>query len=777
MRLIQAGTGQGWRGLGVGVALCFLACATPEPVSGQQAPSSPRIAFIYPAGGQRGTTFTVTVGGVLFDGAYDAVISGEGVTATVLDRSRPMSQASSLLLVDQMKALKEKRKNARLSGLLLDAHDRATLDEIQKMFASFPPLNRANPGLGETVTLTVSIDADAAPGDRDLRLRTTAGMTNPRTFQVGYLPEAGDPPAKTERRFERGDGQKSVASTESSVTLPVLVNGQILQGGVDRYRFQATRGVKLVIAASARGLIPYLPDAVPGWFQAMLTLYDASGRELAYADHFEFHPDPVIYYEIPAVGEYVVEIRDSIYRGREDFVYRLAMGELPYITGVYPLGAQRGSKTRVELMGWNLPASSTTVDTASWTGSRGSVSVMRNGMVSNILPFALSDAPETAEKEPNNTREAARHIQMPAVINGRIAAAEDQDLYQFDVPAGTKVLAEVFARRLENPLDSFVTISDASGAIIASNDDNEDKSQGLDTHHADSRVVADLSAGGRYFVTVSDTQHQGGAKYSYRLTLGSVEPDFDLRVTPSSLNIKGRNPVSLSVYALRKNGFSGAIQLALKNAPTGYSLSENSIPAGTDKLDLTLSAPPGLRDQPTALFIEGIADIAGRQIVREAVPAEDMMQAFAYRHLVPVNDLLVDAMGRLPDPYNPKLLSFSHMDIPHGQAATLRVAIPGYIARLIEFKLVSPQQGISLGKIKTGPEAEIEILCAAEHTQVGQNGEIRLAMFHKPIPILAGKNKDKKQQQGELEPVNGAIPVVSYKIVPPLEKTAEPPTP
>ena len=69
-----------------------------------------------------------------------------------------------------------------------------------------------------------------------------------------------------------------------------------------------------------------------------MTLYDAKGAELAYADHYRFQPDPVIYCELPRDGEYVAEIRDSIYRGREDFVYRITVGEVPYITSIFPLG-------------------------------------------------------------------------------------------------------------------------------------------------------------------------------------------------------------------------------------------------------------------------------------------------------------------------------------------------------------------------------------------------------------------------------------------------------
>ena len=42
----------------------------------------------------------------------------------------------------------------------------------------------------------------------------------------------------------------------------------------------------------------------------------------------------------------MIEIKDAIYRGRPDFVYRITLGELPYITGVFPLGAPAGARPR-----------------------------------------------------------------------------------------------------------------------------------------------------------------------------------------------------------------------------------------------------------------------------------------------------------------------------------------------------------------------------------------------------------------------------------------------
>ena len=64
-------------------------------------------------------------------------------------------------------------------------------------------------------------------------------------------------------------------------TLPVLVNGRILEQDRDFFRFSARAGQTIVAALQARTLLPYIPDAVPGWLDGCLVLYDAAGNELA----------------------------------------------------------------------------------------------------------------------------------------------------------------------------------------------------------------------------------------------------------------------------------------------------------------------------------------------------------------------------------------------------------------------------------------------------------------------------------------------------------------
>ena len=61
---------------------------------------------------------------------------------------------------------------------------------------------------------------------------------------------------------------------------------------------------------------------------------------------------------IPESGEYVLEIKDSIYRGREDFVYRITLGEEPFVTGIFPLSNARPIDAAASALKKHTPRSS-----------------------------------------------------------------------------------------------------------------------------------------------------------------------------------------------------------------------------------------------------------------------------------------------------------------------------------------------------------------------------------------------------------------------------------
>jgi len=629
-------------------AVLVVAAGALAAMPGARAQRDPRIGYVYPAGGRQGATFQVAVGGQYLDGVTNVYVSGSGVQATVVEHTKPLTQREFNLLKEKLKELQEKKLASTQDSTerggqdgsqgspkpAWTAEDEKMVAEIRKKLAN-PPNRQANPAIAETVTLQVTMAPDAEPGERELRLGTPSGLSKPLVFCVGQLPE-----------FSEKEPKSSTTEAGMSITLPAIVNGQILPGDVDRFRFKAHKGEQLVVAASARELIPYLADAVPGWFQATLALYDANGKELAYVDDYRFHPDPVLYYEVPRDSEYVIEIRDSIYRGREDFVYRIALGELPFVTSIFPLGGQTGTQTTVEVKGWNLPGGGLTMDANDKKPGTYPLFIRKDELISNRVPFAVGTLPECLEQEPNNPQGSAQPVTPPLIVNGRIDPPGDVDVFRFEGRAGSEIVAEVYARRLDSPLDSVLKLTDAAGRQLAANDDYEDKGAGLTTHQADSRLRATLPANGTYYLYIGDAQHKGGESYAYRLRISLPQPDFELRVVPSSINARAGATVPVTVYALRKDGFSNDIAMTLKDAPRGFTLSGGRVPANQDQVRLTLKVPPMPSKEPISLSLEGRAMIQGREVVRPAVPAEDMMQAFFYRHLVPAKELKIAVIAR-----------------------------------------------------------------------------------------------------------------------------------
>ena len=110
-------------------------------------------------------------------------------------------------------------------------------------------------------------------------------------------------------------------------------------------------------------------------------------------------------------------IHDGIYRGREDFVYRITIGELPFVTSIFPLGGRVGAPAAIKMKGWNLEAAELTPPATDAGPGIHPLAARDKGFVSNRVPFALDTLPECLEKEPNNTRQqraegdAAHHRQ------------------------------------------------------------------------------------------------------------------------------------------------------------------------------------------------------------------------------------------------------------------------------------------------------------------------------------------------------------------------------
>jgi len=823
----------------------------------QQQGRDPHVGYIFPAGGQRGQTFEVTVGGQSLGAVKDAVVSGSGVRITFVDVYKPLvgkrfaelqniigvargriapagtpapkpaSPAKPLTTgtstppalspaslakvvtsgtsvfpppkpaisppvlasgtsaapvpkpVPSVKAIASgtspvlkpaplpistapgaPRLSARKAAILQSDADilrRAGVpeDDIKKFIdrrsRESDPKRQPNPQLADLVTLKVEIAPDAPTGPIDVRLATPFAISNPLTFCVDALPQ----------QFADPSLGKTV-DTATRVTLPVVLNGQILPGAVHHFSFQARRGQRLVISAQARDLIPYLADTVPGWFQPAVALYDARGAQVAYSDHFRFNPDPVLFYQVPADGLYLLEVRDALYRGREDFVYRVTVGQIPFITDIFPLGAQLGLSMPVQLSGWNLPTAQTTVPPSKTEGAF-SPPWLSNGLATSGPLFSVDALPQCMQSAPAQSGQVQR-VTAPVIVNGRIAHPGDIHTFAFPCRAGEKIVAEIYARRLNSPLDSLLKVVDSKNHQIAFNDDCEDKGAGLLTHCADSRLTFTATTQGLYYVQLTDAQGHGGPEYSYRLRISDPIPDFVLRVVPSGITARPGVTVPVTVYALRKDGFNGDISLALK-AP-GFILNGGRIPAGQDKARVTLTFPEVPQPKPLDPAIEGHALIAGRDIIRQAVPADDMIQAFMYHHMVPARQFVafVSGTARVRPPIT--LASPQPMILKSGGTAGILVSMQGHAPFPIaqpQYQLSDPPDGITIQAVSPAANATA-ISFKADHSKVkpGLKGNLIVEAFgERSPPAQSGKPAAKTRWS------LGFLPAIPFEIAGP----------
>ncbi|MBN2375604.1 MAG: PPC domain-containing protein [Sedimentisphaerales bacterium] len=797
-------------------------------VRAQSANRDPQIGYLYPAGVQQGTIVKIMAGGQFLRGATDVYVTGEGVHAKVIKYIRPignLDKSQRDLLQQRLAEVRDKRlaelpdqvrnqinstprqnkktgaakarattknnKPKETNGakekadppkteevklpdhpLLYDLENKSLreLAHIRSVFFSPRVKKQSNRQIAESVWIEITVDPQAKPGNRELRILTSTGLTNPMVFQVGTMPEVTELEPNNQQAYQKRPNQPNLLIPKP-LDLPVLLNGQIMPGDVDRFRFRAQRGQQLVIETCARSLIPYLADAVPGWFQATLALYDEMGKEVAFTDDYRFNPDPVLFYRVPQTGEYELEIRDSIYRGREDFVYRVAVGEQSFITQVFPLGGRVGTTTDTIVSGWNLPETRLSLETKSAEVGFHQTRWQQGGKISNSILYAVDTLDECRDVEANNTTKDAQEIVLPKIINGRIDKPGDIDVFKIVGKAGDKIVAEVYARRLNSPLDSLLRITDQSGNTIQLNDDYAIKDSylhknlmGMVTHHADSYLMTELKQDGTYYVHLSDSQQHGGEAFGYRLRISAPQPDFVLRVTPSSLSVRAGLNVPVCAYLLRRDGFTGPVDVVLKDAPDGFKLYGGRIPAGRDSVRLTIYVPNDAPDQPLALQLQGQALIGDRTVSHTGYPAENVMQAFLYRHLVSSQELLV--VVRKTKWRTPPIVLAGQNDyirIPQGGSVQVRMKTPKRkVLQEMLLQLNDPPKGVSLNNMRVIPQGlEFNLKVDKDAMPVGFEDNLIVEAFREYLPTQKnGKPATMKRRDSM-----GVFPAIPIKIV------------
>jgi hypothetical protein len=518
----------------------------------------PSVSYTFPAGGQRGATVDVRIGGHYLYDKSPWEMSGSGVTAS---------------------AEIVRTKRIWFEGPLIKQ-----------------PASQASENYPQDYFGKVEIAADAPLGGRSWRTWNAQGVTPGMRFVVGSLPEVVE---------QETDGQP----IPTQVTLPVTINGRIFpREDVDIWTFEAAAGQSVTCSVEATSLAaPLAPNEQSNRLEAQLEIRDPQGRPVAVTAN-ALRSDPELRFTTPAAGTYQVRIWDSKYGGLQHFVYRLTVTAGPWVDAVYPLGGKRGAEAEVEVAGQGIPGNRLKVR---WPGAEPGIvrySFEAAGQPLNQIVCDVDDLPEVLEPAGGNLPALA----VPGIANGRIEQPGDADAWPFTAVKGTPLKIEVRAARLGSPLDAVLVIKDSQGKELTQADD-------LPGGAPDCELTFTPPADGAYTAEVRDRfASRGGPTFAYRLRISQPVPDFALSFAADALSVVIGGEQKLPITIDRRGGFNAPVKLAVTGLPAGATCAELDVPANQNKGELVVKVAKDAPVQLAKILVVGHAAMNDQQVERRA---------------------------------------------------------------------------------------------------------------------------------------------------------------
>jgi hypothetical protein len=508
-----------------------------------------------------------------------------------------------------------------------------------------PPPPKGNPNQHK---FRVTVDDSVPPGIYDVRFAGRWGVSNPRAFVVGHLPEVNE-------REPNNDVPES-----QRVAIGTTVNGVLSAGtDVDYTVFAGKQGQRVIISC--------LSSSLDGRANPMIEVYDTAGRKLATNRDYR-DTDAVADVVLPADGDYYVRLSQFTYQGGgPDHMYRLTIGTAPWIDAVFPPAIEPGKPTEVTLYGRNLPggqpAAGFTIDGRPLekltvtvnppTDPKAATRLQLHGRIdplialqdgfeyvftgptgaSNPVPIFFSRDKVVLKKNAGGTTPAtAEAIPAPCEVAGFLGRRGDTDWYSFEAKKGEQFIVELHAERIGTAADFFFSVRDGKDPkrdLSGELDDDNDTLHpfGFYTRSVDPPAYKFTAPDTGKFLVMVGCREAGvlfGPRTAYRLRVSPAKPDFRAVVLPYSRHVqtgssawRGGNQ-AYDVFVHRIDGYAGAITVTAEGLPEGVTAMPLTIGPNTrwGVLVLNVAADaPTFTGSFTVTATGTAAD--GKQFVRE----------------------------------------------------------------------------------------------------------------------------------------------------------------
>ena len=535
----------------------------------------------------------------------------------------------------------------------------ADLDEADQLLFSHPGIfatqKRQAGGDGRMQPVTnvfrVAVDDSVPAGRYEVRAVGRFGTSNPRPLLVSARPSVAESEPNND------------ASRALQIDKGIAVDGQINGAGdVDFVRVAAKRGDRLVVDCLAERIDSRLNPA--------LTLADQDGRPVAFSENV-YGRDPFLLFDVPADGDYLIQVHDETFAGGSEYLYRLQVHTEPHVRFVMPPAGVPGTTGQFTLYGYNLPggerldsstgkaplerldvqiavpklaaslAGTSSVGagldafTYRFSSAAGTSNAVRIGLASESTPVVL-------EQEPNGDAHAAQPLTVPVEVGGQFAETFDVDVYTFEAKKGQVFWIEVVGQRAGVRLDPYlrvehVKIDDSGNEQPKELTKQDDVGTNLaanvfDTATDDPVYQLKVPEDGTYRVTLRDRafEHRGDPSLVYRLVIRSAEPDFRLVAVPSGspsgqtwpAGLRRGDHFSLDVLAFRRDGFNGPIEIRPRALPAGVTTQGTIVREKETRATLVLTAAESAPIESSVVDLVGSARVdspTGEQLVQRPV--------------------------------------------------------------------------------------------------------------------------------------------------------------
>lgn len=506
-------------------------------------------------------------------------------------------------------------------------------------------------------TFSVQIDPAVPEGIYEARVAGRFGISNSRLFAVSHLAgvteiEPNDSPA-----------------TASPIALNQAANGRADAKALDYFKLPLEKGQRVLVFCRAR--------EIDSRMDPVLALLDANGREL----DRNRHGGPIDF-TVKSSGDFILKVHDVLYRGGDDFFYRLEISNRPHIDYIIPNAGLPGTKGKYAVFGRNLPGA-TVVNGVHINGKSVErleveielpsspsevlppillqkpasaildgftyqlTSTNAQGHVAHSNPFFISfaNAPILLEDRSNGRPEQAQSATLPFDFVGQFSPGGDRDWLTFEAKKGEVYWIEMFSHRLGSSTDPFVLLQH-----VTKNDKGEEKTSDvqelydLDTNiggvefNTATRDIAwrfDVKEGGTYRLLARDLFNPTDNDPSrvYRLSVHKEKPDFRLVALPQAPPpadkdkkeahvwtplLRRGDSLPVKILAFRRDNFSGPIHIQVENPPAGLIVHPAIIEEGKTSTTLILTADKSAPAFTGPLRITGKAKLSDVEIVRPA---------------------------------------------------------------------------------------------------------------------------------------------------------------